>query len=266
MNPITRTFRTVWKWLVPGWLGASTASDPNDPDEGELVQYTLGLFHDAQAERARQVALLGLPTYCTSDALELHGRDRSILRGMFEPEASYRARLVAWRHPRGHKVRGNALALLEQVAAAIRGTSYQTIDARGTRYTLDADPVVERGVTWDWDGAEGALIGTQWGRYWIVVQSGELPEVWDDAHGSDTWDDADTTESWASRGIDSGEIAAVKTLVSNGRLGWTPAGRRPVYMVIYFQGQAYPVPDGTWDSWETRDPQYAYEPLHSTVE
>lgn len=264
-----RAFRTLWKWLVPGWLGGSTSASPDDPsnrDEGELVQYTLGLVHDAAAERARQVAFLGLPTYCVSDALELHGRDRAILRGLFEPEASYRARLVAWRHPRGHKVRGNALALLDQVTAAIRGTSYQTIDARGTRYTLNADPVVDRGVTWNWDGAENASIGTQWGRYWIVVKSSALPEVWADSTSTETWDDASTTESWASSSIDSGEIAAVRTLVSNGRLGWTPAGRRPVYLVIYFSGQAYPIPDGTWDSWETRDPQYAYEPLHSTVE
>ncbi len=264
-----RAFRTVWKWLVPGWLGASStasADDPSTRDEGELVQYTLGLFHDAAAERARQVAFLGLPTYCVADALPIHGRDRAIPQGLFEPEASYRARLVAWRHPRGHKVRGNALALLEQAAAAIRGTSYQTIDARGTRYTLGAALPAERGVTWNWDGTENGSIGSQWGRYWIVVKSSAALETWDDATSTETWDDAHTTESWASSEIDSGEIAAVRTLASNGRLGWTPAGRRPVCLVIYFAGQAYPVPDGTWDSWETRDPQYAYEPLNAAFE
>lgn len=264
-----RSFRTIWKWLVPGWLGGSTSASPDDPstrDEGELVQYTLGLVHDAAAERARQVAFLGLPTYCVSDALTIHGHDRAIPRGLFEPEASYRARLVAWRHPRGHKVRGNALALLDQVSFALRGTVHQTIDARGTRYTLSTG-VVERGITWNWDGSENASIGTQWGRYWVVVKSsGQLPETWDEGEARGCLWDEPADECYAGRGIHPGEIAAVRTLVSNGRLGWTPAGRRAIYLVIYFDGESYPAPTGDWDTWGGRPPQdYAFEPLHRTV-
>ncbi len=264
---IFRTFRTVWKWLVPGWLGASSTASPDDPstrDEGELVQYTLGLFHDAAAERARQVAFLGLPTYCVADALTLHGRDRSILRGLFEPEASYRARLVAWRHPRGHKVRGNALALLEQVAAALRGTVYQTIDARGTRYTFGSLDAAERDVTWNWDGAENGSIGGQWGRYWIVVKSSgaRWPSFADGAWGPTVRTPGVVV---GGSGIHPGEVSAVRKLASNGRLGWTPAGRRAIYLTIYFDGDPYPVPDGTWDSWANRDLTYRYVPLNPAV-
>jgi hypothetical protein len=252
-----RTFRTIWKWLVPGWL---------QEGEGELVQYAINVVRDAFAERSLQTVLLSMPSYCPEDALPFHGRDRAIPRGLFEPAESYRARLVAWRFPRGHRIRGNAPALLEQVTAALRGEEHQTIDARGTRYTQGSTDAAERGVTWDWDGAEGANIGTQWGRYWIVVKATQNPETWDDASNTEVWDDTRETGTWAHSEIHRGEIAAVRSLVAPGSQSWTPAGRRAIYLVIYFQGQSYPVPGGDWDDWTQRDPQYAYVPLHTSID
>jgi hypothetical protein len=250
-----RLYRTVWKWLIPAFL---------QEDQGELVQWTLGLFHDIVRERMRQVAFLGLPSECVSDALPLHGQARAIPRGLFEPERSYRQRLIGWRHPRGHKVRGSALALLEQVAAALRGTRHLTIDARGTQYENGVATPALRGVVWNWDGAEGASIGSQWGRYWIVVKStgARWPTFTNGAWGPTIKTPGVVV---GGSGIHPGEVSAVRKLTSNGRLGWTPAGRRAIYLTIYFDGDPFPVPDGTWDSWANRDLTYRYVPLHASV-
>lgn len=253
-----KRFRFIWKFLVPGWLQTG---------DGELVQWVEGLLLDAFAERCHQSAYLMLPSLAPSDALDKIGSDRGIPRGFIEPEDSYRERLVRWRWPRGHRVRGNAPGLLEQIALAIHGTEYETIDARGTRYALvppATEPTIERGVTWDWDGQ--ALL-PNWGRFWLVVKStGSLPLTWDEDEANGTeWDEAPEV-CWAGEDVHTGEIAAVKRAVQVGRLSWTPAGRRPIYLVLWFEGETYPEPDGTWDEWENRPPQdYAFEPLHPAI-
>lgn len=253
-----RTFRTVWRSLIPGNFHKG---------EGELVQYVQGLVEDAFAETARQTASLMFPSVAPSDALDKIGEDRGIPRGFAEPETSYRERLRAWRYPRGHRIRGNAVGLLEQIAAVFGGAvTAQTIDARGTRYTYP--DTIERGETWDWDGS--ALL-PDWARFWVVLApTGVTPlPTWDELEATGkTWDElAEEGLSWAGEGIHYGQLEAVKRLCKVGRLSWTPAGRRPVYCVVIREGESYPVPDGTWDAWENRPPEtYAFFSLHASIE
>lgn len=248
-----KRFRTIWKFLVPGWLSAG---------EGELVQHVEGLLIDAFVERCAQSPYLMLPSVAPDDALDRIGSDRAIPRGFAEPEASYRERLIRWRFPRGHRVRGGASGLLEQISAVFGGTAnVQTIDARGTRYTAGTDGP-ERGVTWDWDGT---ALTPLWARFWIVLN---VPDAapwpsFDDGAWGGTIGNPDVC--LAGSGIHPGQLEAVRRLARVGRLSWTPAGRLPVYLVIYFDGDPYPAPDGTWDEWANRDPAYRYVPLHESI-
>jgi hypothetical protein len=256
-----RTFREIWRALIPGNFHAG---------DGEVIQYVQGWVEDAFAETARQTASLMFPSVAPSDALPLIGADRGIPRGFAEPEASYRERLREWRYPRGHRIRGNAVGLLEQIAAVFGGAvEAQTIDARGTRYTWGADgaTTVERGVTWDWDGE---ALEPNWARFWIVIApAGVTPlPTWDqlEAEGS-SWDELEASGMcWAGQGIHYGQLQAVKRLADVGRLSWTPAGRRPVYCVVQREGEAYPTPAGDWQDWANR-PQdtYAFFPLHASL-
>lgn len=217
---------------------------------------------DAFAERCRQTVWLMLPSLAPSDALPRIGRDRGLPQGLFEPEASYRTRLQGWRYPKGHRVRGTVLALLEQVSVALRGTEYTSIDQRGTRYALGEALPAERGYAWDWDGEP---LTPNWARYWLIVKSvGTLP-TWDEGD-DEAWDDDSDSTCWAGDGIHPGELEAVRSLAQVGRLSWTAAGRRPIYLVLYFEGEAFPVPDGTWDEWGNRPAdEHAFIPLHSSV-
>jgi hypothetical protein len=248
-----RRFRTVWKWLVPSWL---------QEGEGELIQYTQGLVNDAFAERCRQTVWLMLPSLAPADALPRIALDRGLPRGLFEPEASYRQRLIAWRYPKGHRVRGSALALLEQVSIALRGTAYVTIDQRGTRYDLATAPST-KGVTWDWDGA---ALTPNWARYWVIVKSaGTLPTTWDEGEAAGELWDGPPDECLAGEGIHVGELEAVRRIVRVGGQSWTPSGRRPVYLVLWFDGETFPAPTGDWDEWGNRPQQnHAFVPLHDS--
>lgn len=257
-----RTFRTVWRSLIPGNF---------QKGEGELVQYVQGLVEDAFAETARQTAALMFPSVCPSDALDKLGADRAIPRGFAEPETSYRQRLIAWRFPRGHRIRGNAVGLLEQIAAVFGGAcDVQTIDARGTRYTWgeDGTSTVERGVTWDWDGE---ALTPNWARFWLVlkIDGAKRHDTWDNTEAAGTtWDAAEESgTAWAGVGFHYGQIKAIRRLAQVGRLSWTPAGRRPNTLVIYFEGETYPAPDGTWDDWSSRPPfDHAFASLHDSIE
>lgn len=251
-----RTYDTVWRFMIPGNFHNG---------EGELVQRTEGAFLNMFAEACRQTAWLMFPSRAPADALVKIGADRGIPRGFSEPADAYRERLRAWRYPRGHRIRGNATGLLEQIAAVFGGAvEAQTIDARGTRYTWgeDGGTTVERGVSWDWDGE---ALTPNWARFWVVLQveGATFPGTWDE-EDEDEWDTPE--ESWASDELHPGQLAAVARLCRVGRLSWTPAGRRPIYCVIWFDGETYPAPDGTWDEWTNRPADmHAYFPLHVSI-
>lgn len=251
---VTRTFQALWLWLTPGFLQRG---------DGERVQQVLGLAHDAFVERCWQTALLDCPSYAPEDQLANLGIDRGVLRGLFEPATSYRQRLLRWRFPRGHRIRGNAIALLDQVVPSVAalGTAY-TIDARGTQYTSGSDtPTL--GVTWDWDGS--ALTPT-WGRYWVVIQLTVDAKPWP-SFADGAWgptlrrDDA----CLAGSGIHPGELDAIKQLTKPGGRSWTPSGRRAIYLTLVFFGDPFPAPTGDWDEWANRDTTYRYVPLHSSL-
>lgn len=247
-------FREIWRDLVPGWLRRG---------DGELIQTVEGAVIDSFAERCRQTPWLMFPSLAPPDALTYIGSDRALPRGFEEPEASYRQRLIAWRFPRGHRVRGNAVALLEQIALALPQTlDVQTIDARGTRYDFDpadATTTVTRGVAWDWDAIP---LTPLWARFWVVLETTATPPgVWGDAGDEEFWGDG-ADETWASPDIKPGEIEAVRTLVAPQSLSWVPAGRRPVVLTIWYAGQSFPAPTGDWDEWTNRDDAYAYVSLN----
>lgn len=242
---ITRKFRTIWKWLVPGWLQAG---------QGELVLFVQGILKDAMAERMHQTARLRAPSLCPSDALELHGHSRGLPRAPFEPEAGYRARLLGWRYPEGHRTRGTAGALLAQFQLALRGTHHVVVDARNKRTIAGSGAALP--ATWTWD----TVPTSQWGRYWLVCRSIGTPwPSFTDPGWLAAWGNLEAV--LAGSGISSGELAAVVGLASNRRLGWTPAGVRAIYLTLYFAGQSFPTPDGSWDSWASRSTDYRYVPL-----
>ncbi len=148
---MARTFREVWRWLVPRWLGV-----PDDPtDEGARVQHTIALMMDATLERARQGLDARFPSRTGESANALTAADRGLLRGRAETLAAFATRLKAWRTPRTHRVRGNAYELLQQVRAYWDQADSSTIDLRGVKHTVTSEGALSKSsVAWDWDSVD----------------------------------------------------------------------------------------------------------------
>lgn len=97
----------------------------------------LGDTLDDVSERTGESIDARLPRAARPDALPYIGRDRKIVRGLNEADATYAARLSRWFID--HRRRGNAVALLRQLEAYYATAPHQidVVYETGTRYRLD---------------------------------------------------------------------------------------------------------------------------------
>jgi hypothetical protein len=263
---MAKTFRQVYKWLVPPFLLEG---------EGALVLESLSAIVDSATQRLRSGLEARFPSYAGESALALIGRDRGIVRGRSETAEHYAARLIAWRYPRGHRVRGSAFALLEQFSEYFGGVDCWTIDVRGSRHdrTAAGEESYSYGNAWDWDG-EGAT--PNWGRFFVVldlegIASEQLewsdPDLWGGAFG-------DPDYTIGQLGINHEDVLALRRMMT-GR-AWKPAGVRAEWVIVSLDGTE-PTPDGTWLHWSrnvagvqtpTRSAAHRYwslSPAHNNV-
>lgn len=260
-------FRSILHYLAPGWLyNPDEPADGVPVDDGTLVLHSLAWLVDAFTQRALAGLEARLPTRAGAAALSQHGKDRGIPRGREETAAHYVARLIAWRYPRGHRVRGGAPALLEQVSEYFGGVRCWTIDKSGNRYTRDADGTwtVEHGVAWDWDGE---AVTPLWAKFWLGIDvNPDMPDVvaWptfgEGIEGKTFGEAAAAGYVWGHQGISFQDVRAIKRLF-HGSNPWKPLHASEIYAVVTLEDHAvagYPEPDGLWGSAAGRDPTRRY--------
>jgi hypothetical protein len=234
-------FRSSFKYLVPSWLSGG---------DGGKVLGSMMLLLDCYVQRAQSGLLARFPSYAGASALDLIGADRGIPRGRSETAKHYAARLIGWRWPRGHRVRGNAYALLEQVSEYFGGLADWTIDVRGNYYQRSADGSVETytaGVPWNWDGVP---VSPRWGRFWVgitpkptvaITSSPSLGSsaLWPGGYGGGA--------AIGLVGLSPDDADAIRGLFT-GAHPWKPAGVRPQWLIVDLDGTLQ-APDGTWGRW-----------------
>jgi hypothetical protein len=248
---IRHVFRRAFYKFLPGWLSSG---------DGEKVFASLGAVKDMYLERVRQGFEQRFPSRAGTSALRLIGEDRGIPRGRSETAEHYAARLRAWRFPRGHRVRGSAYALLEQVSEYWGGMFCQTIDNNGTLHQRSETGAesFSYGNTWNWDGAAS----TNWARFWLILRP--IPDVaisawpsWSTAWGGTTWGAATAAGyTWGQQGVTAADAAAMRRLVTpptvpTGGPAWKPAGTRAMYIIVVLEdhGAESPTaitPAGAW--------------------
>ena len=237
------TFRdTAWA-LSPSRLRTYTAA--------RLTYAFVGLPLDMIAEAAKQATQARFPDRCVEDALPYHGRDRGIRRGLAEPAASYRARLLLWIE--AWRGAGVGRAMLDQIAGFLvpETTRLRIWTQVGVIYTREADGsfAISRATAglWNWDG-----LTSLWARFWLIIDSaGGVPwssdGTWNDGElwGNDpiaTWGSTATTE----------EVQAIRGIVDDRK----PAASVCKNIIVSFDASAFdpgdtspPLPDGTWAHW-----------------
>lgn len=229
---MAKTFLAALKWLVPAWL--------ND----EITQSHSAVIDESVA-RVRAGLEARMPSRAGDDALTLIGQDRRIPRGRSETSEHYAQRLIRWRSPRGHRTRGSAFALLEQVSEYFGGLACWTIDFKGTRHDRSAASVETFSYSnpWTWD------TDTRKGRFWLGLAPGDtlLPSP---SFGDPTlWGGALGTPGYAigQLGATLDDVDAIRGLFAR-PTPWKPAGTLQMWLCVTLDGLVH-LPDATWANW-----------------
>lgn len=235
-----RGFRKILRFLLPHWA--------RDDEADGAFAWVLAALTDVQIDRARRGVEQRFPSRAGASALALIGKYRLIPRGRDETDAHYASRLQAWRYPRGHRVRGNVFALLEQIQEYFGGSfDLWGIDASGNRRELSSTGAASfsYGNAWTWD----SLPSTSWARQWIVIDGSSL-FLAQHAFGDEAlWGGAPGTEGYCIGliGASAQDWAAISAL-TQGQHRWLPAGTRGEWLVVSLDG-ADPVPDSAYAKW-----------------
>lgn len=250
---MAKTFVQLYKWLVPGWLLWG---------DGDGVLRSLSELVDENVQRSRDGMTRRFPSYAAAagddEALTKLGKARGIPRGRAEAAEHYAARLVEWRYPRGHRVRGSAFALLTQVSEYFGGVQCWTVDANGTRHgrSAEGEDAVTYGQPWTWDDRPSS----EWSRFWLVVDGSSFAAA----------RSALGVGSIGQTGLTFDDVRAIRAMLE-GR-AWRPAGTQGVWLVLSldpllgpfvdtfdasfdasFGDDTFPVPNVTWQHWSRND-------------
>lgn len=231
------TFRGMHEALAPEWLRG---------DEGTRVLWTLEFMADTYAERAKLGMLASCPSNAPEDALPYLSRDRKIIRGIGEPSAAFRARLLTWLDD--HKTRGNPYALLNQLRTYLgAGVRVRSVDMRGNWFTIERDGTRSCLINqnnFDWDG-----LSTQWSRFWVIVYPTAAGVPWAEqaAWGAgQSWGEMDSLGTTATQA----EIDGMMRIIRE----WKPAGTRCDWGIVAFDDASFDpagadVPSGDYLGW-----------------
>ncbi len=239
---IRRNFRRLRKFIAPTWL---------TEEEGELVGYSIDLLKDGALQRLYLGLLSRFPQNgpngetAPPDALAALGRDRRVVRGIFETPAEYALRLVNWLVDR--RKAGSAFALLQKLSEYTGpGFAFRTYDARGNCFSRDVDGVetTELGTTWDWDGEP-----ERWARFWVVVYPTALWSTTARQYANVATPDWNPNAGQWGVNMDREHIRTLQSIVAD----WKPEHAECVHIIIAFDPASFdpaaPEPDGTWGSW-----------------
>jgi len=225
--------RHIARLMLPWWLFV---------EDGQKVAQAYALLVDAFRQKLRDGLDARFPSRAGESAAKLIGDYRLIPRGRAETLEHYAQRLIAWRNPRGHRVRGSAPALLTQVYHYWGGVPCWTHDVNQNYRALDADEGFSYayGVAWDWDGGAAS----NWGRQWVVV------DLSDTAYAQSGFVDGGTI---GIGGTLPGDWVSMRRLVDAADPHrWMAAGTQPEWMIVSLDGTD-PTPDSTWADWAVLD-------------
>lgn len=156
--PTLQTYRDSIRKLSPPWLQNGLA---------ERILYSLALQVDAFGDALAAGVKLRFPGLYSMESLPLIGRERRILRGRTEDDATYAARLPRWLID--HRRRGGPYALLAQLYAYYSPSPFpvKLVYASGRRYSMDVNGVVTRDdIVWAPDS-----LTTLWARWWLFFET-----------------------------------------------------------------------------------------------
>ena len=253
--------RQYFPFAVPSWLSTG---------DGGLLLQTITSLIDIQVQRARDGLEARLPSHAGPSALALFGATRGILQGRSETDDHYAARIIGWRYPLGHRVRGNAFSLLDQICEYWGGIMCYTADindtwhGRGrsnfssTTYSRDSEAYLYgAGLGYFNWYADDPLV--DWSRFWVVVQPNpQHPEIGAAPNYGDPalWGGATGTPGFTVGlvGWTPDDTTAMRKLMRQ-PWAWRPGGTSPEWMIVQLDdwtvGAGLVSPTTAWAHWSS---------------
>jgi hypothetical protein len=236
---MARTFTSIFKFLVPRWL--------SNGDGGKVIKSLTTVLDESQ-DRLRAGLVARFPSYAEDDALYLIGRNRKIPRGRSEVSSHYAQRLIRWRYPRGHRTRGSAFALLEQISEYFGGdvTSW-SVDVNKNYHVRAADGTesFQYGVPWVWDSDPRRA------RFWCAITPrATLTSPQPDLGNPALWGGAFGTPGYSigQQNITPDDADAIRNLFAKPS-PWKPSGSLPMWFIVDFSGVVPPGASAVWVHW-----------------
>lgn len=157
-----KTFRDRVARFVPPWLQFG-----NNAKLLYAVLVQLDIMGDALVAGVKS----RFPGHYSFDSLSQLGRERRIVRGPNEPDATYAGRLIRWLDD--HRTRGGPYAMLAQIYAfyAPNNFAVDLVYRNGRRYRMDADGnIVRDQIDWHPD-----TMPEKWARWWLFYWTDAFP-------------------------------------------------------------------------------------------
>lgn len=236
-------FRDFIREISPAWA---------QREWGEKYLYVPGVILDGITQWMMEGIRARFPGKGPPDALAHHGRDRQIRRGFDESRASYEVRLLRWLDD--HRIRGNPIAMLEQLAGYLtpHAVKMRLVSQKGTWVTRETDGTItidRKLANWDWDGVATSPANRT--RFWLIVYPPTTlwtvgASFWGGAGlWGGEWGLAGSRQTWGSTAT----VEQIKTLREIVR-DWKPAGTTCVEIILAFDPASFdpatPEPDGLW--------------------
>jgi hypothetical protein len=236
------TFRETFPRTLPRWCRGERL--------GRLA-YVIGFCADVIADSAKHALELRYPVLGSSALTDI-GRERGLMRGQGEPEASYVSRLRAWRQTQRRK--GTPDVLLEQLYAQFSwlhddasfrikivpntGMHVHTIDHTGT--------ITYSTTSWNWDG-----VVQPW-RWWLVLY---VPALSNPVLGSGVWG-----SGFVWGGMNAYMTTSFLQRVQSLCQDWSSAHAMHVCTILVPSSAAFDsfTPNGSYNLWTSRNTTYRY--------
>lgn len=238
-------FRDVIAQSVPPWLTRTV---------GGRILYSLMLHYDACQDLVVRAIRARFPIGDVQGQLARIGKDRAMVRGLYESDQTYARRLPTWLDVR--KVAPTPFGLIDQIASLLAPHAFRIrmVNDSGDWYTRNADGTkafANVPGSWDWDGTGPTT------RFWVILYP--PPTLWTD--DGEWGDDGD----WADDGTTIGSTAtieeaeAVRMVVHACRAAHVLCAN----VILAFDDTLFDpagsgLPDGDWNLWANRNPNAAY--------
>lgn len=166
------TIRDLFGRWVPSWLADNaTDDDPSTGSNGYRVLYTCVRFVDSAIAIMMQgsVAAVGRGT---PTALPYVGDERGVVRGRFDTDDAYRAKLPTWLDR--WREAGQGRRLVREVWEYLGNARVRLVTRSGHWITLETNgTMTETDAAWDWDSVshpERNVPGAPWwSDEWLII-------------------------------------------------------------------------------------------------